>query len=257
MTIEFSCSQCNAELQIRDEDRGKKARCPRCGMIHEVPAANGDAELSRSSSSRSNTATEEPTVYHPGPSPPGPSSPGPSTVETSPYLQWLLKTPDGQIYGPVERTELDAWKQQGRVSAACLVQMQGQTHWQSAVTLYPDLTEWSAQDVDSRGRQRYGHRHWLGTRPPQGRSRDHRGFRRPNNGGAILVMGILGICFVFVPIFALIAWSMGYSERRAINRGDASPQFRWMVDVGYVLGIIGSIMGCLTIFGCCLRINFG
>jgi len=37
MAIEFECPECRATLRVGDEARGKKAQCPQCGKISELP----------------------------------------------------------------------------------------------------------------------------------------------------------------------------------------------------------------------------
>ena len=37
MAIEFECPECRATLRVGDEARGKKAKCPQCGKISELP----------------------------------------------------------------------------------------------------------------------------------------------------------------------------------------------------------------------------
>lgn len=44
MPIEFRCSGCQKLLRTPDESAGKKARCPDCGSIVDVPATGGNAE---------------------------------------------------------------------------------------------------------------------------------------------------------------------------------------------------------------------
>jgi hypothetical protein len=40
MPIELSCSGCGQTLRVADEHAGKMARCPKCGTVVSVPAAN-------------------------------------------------------------------------------------------------------------------------------------------------------------------------------------------------------------------------
>ena len=49
MAIEFECPECRATLRVGDEARGKKAQCPQCGKISELP---------REVASSQSTATE-------------------------------------------------------------------------------------------------------------------------------------------------------------------------------------------------------
>ena len=37
MAIEFECPECRATLRVGDDARGKKAQCPQCGKISELP----------------------------------------------------------------------------------------------------------------------------------------------------------------------------------------------------------------------------
>ncbi len=44
MPIEMSCTGCGQTLRVADEHAGKKARCPACGTIAEVPWAGVEAQ---------------------------------------------------------------------------------------------------------------------------------------------------------------------------------------------------------------------
>jgi len=61
MPIEFRCPECSSLLRTPDQSVGKKAKCPRCGAISEVPSAPADKP----------PAPPEP----PGPSPAPPHDP--------------------------------------------------------------------------------------------------------------------------------------------------------------------------------------
>lgn len=51
MSIEFRCQSCSRILRTPDESAGKKARCPQCGAIVDIPLAS--------------TATDQPAGEHP------------------------------------------------------------------------------------------------------------------------------------------------------------------------------------------------
>ena len=46
MPIEMRCAGCGQTLRVADEHAGKKARCPACGTIAEVPSAPGAEPIS-------------------------------------------------------------------------------------------------------------------------------------------------------------------------------------------------------------------
>ena len=247
MSIVFNCSNCHSELRVEESAAGKRARCPRCGMIHDVPA-DASTESAESIVPAEPEPNEPETVYQP------PSSD--DSFRITGYERWSMKTPDGAVYGPVDRNELDQWATEGRISAACLLQSEGQTHWQSAVTLYPDVAGMASTKPLSTSSPAYSPSStYHSYRDQIGSGRRHPPNVRANNGTAVFVMGVLGIVFVMVPIFALIAWSMGHNERNAIHRRVASPENRWLVDAGYGLGIVGSVIGCLLFFSCCVSIT--
>lgn len=45
MSIEFRCTQCDKLLRTSDDTAGKQAKCPECGTLMTVPAANLSATL--------------------------------------------------------------------------------------------------------------------------------------------------------------------------------------------------------------------
>lgn len=53
--------------------------------------------------------------------------------------QWHVKTSEGADYGPVSRSELDTWCQEGRLDAQCQLLQAGASHWQWATEVYPTL----------------------------------------------------------------------------------------------------------------------
>lgn len=263
MAIEFNCSQCSSELKVRDEDRGKKARCPRCGMIHEVPGGNTasadfvtvedepqpDAQASETDPAEQETVYQDPDVEQ-------------RFRIDDRTGRWSMKTPDGRVFGPVHRTELDEWAAQGRISAQCLVQLDGQSHWQSALVLYPNLANVPVRrrresSVHSRSRSRSrSHSHSRSRHDHVGTQRRRPRQPRPNSGVTVLVLAIVGIFFIMFPVFSLMAWVLGASERRSIEAGEALPSGRWMLDLGYYLGIVLTIIGVVIILGCYAIIPF-
>ena len=221
MTVEFTCRDCQTTLRVGDEHIGKKARCPSCGSIQDVVSS-------------SQQASDE------------------SQSESSSYQgeRWLMRTPDGNEYGPVEKIELDQWVREGRISAHCSLRQENQSQWNPASLVFPSLasaTSAPSPQVSSSGnpfaspmqveRVKYPH---------------SRGFSRDHNGVTIMVLGIVGF-FCFGIVLGPVAWAMGASELKAIKRGEVNPDGQGMVTAGYVLGIIVTCMHLLgLLFYCCI-----
>ncbi len=243
LPIEFSCSQCQCELKVAEAAVGKKARCPRCGMIHDVPkqpaSPSSDTRASQSRSSESPGSLSE-TRYRPN-----------SDMHEKMRIghegsNWSMKTPDGSVYGPVSQVELDSWVSDGRVSSECLVQLEGQSHWQSAIVLYPHLASLkSSVPPQSRNISRPA-------RQPVGTRRRLTRTARANSGVTVFVLSILGFFMLFFPVFHFCGFLLGRSERRGIENGQVSDDSRGWLDAGYALCIIGLCFSGLMFVGCCL-----
>jgi hypothetical protein len=54
--------------------------------------------------------------------------------------QWFVQLPDGQQYGPISRSELDTWVEEGRVDHECQLLQEGWEQWKWADEVYPKLS---------------------------------------------------------------------------------------------------------------------
>ena len=147
-----------------------------------VPRSLDRAEPSGSAG----TATEQPAVPLENPvaastSADAGSLPPPSAPE--PF--WTMKSPDGSVYGPVPRAELETWLAEGRISSQCLLKPEGQSHWQAALSEFPQLAALRPRVTSP---------------PPPLRPRVHRdpAVQIPrltpayeNNGAAIMILGVI------------------------------------------------------------------
>ncbi len=118
MAIVFPCHHCNHRLRVPDDVAGKRIKCPQCQQVLRIPEAS------------------QPPPTDDAKSPPVLPSPADPTQEES-LLQ--LKTPDGSIYGPVSRDEMDQWFQEGRITELCELLDQHGDHWRWANEVYPSL----------------------------------------------------------------------------------------------------------------------
>jgi DNA-directed RNA polymerase subunit RPC12/RpoP len=159
-TVEASCSHCAGKFRLPETAAGKKIRCPKCKEPMAVPAlaekpksapAEGLKSTWRASAAATNTTSPAPPVEKA----PVSISPPAATFSAAPAAAtplrkkvadqvgelWFFRDEQGETSGPLERKTLDAWKQEGRVTADCQVLRHGSDQWQWASDLYADLED--------------------------------------------------------------------------------------------------------------------
>lgn len=70
-------------------------------------------------------------------------------------------------------------------------------------------------------------------------------FVEPHRGALILIFGLIGL--LACQPFSIAAWLMGGSDMKKIRAGQMDPAGESLTQVGYILGIIGSIIFAITI----------
>jgi hypothetical protein len=99
--IDLVCTGCGGGLRVADDSAGRRIRCPQCHDIVYVPVEGRASEPQE--------------------------------------LTWRMRLPNGDQYGPVSRSELDAWVAEGRVTGACQLLCEGSNRWRWAGEIYPEL----------------------------------------------------------------------------------------------------------------------
>ncbi len=84
---------------------------------------------------------------------------------------------------------------------------------------------------------------------------DRRRYREPHRGVLILVLGICGL--LVCGFCGIAAWIMGGSDLAAMKAGRMDPSGRDMTQIGYILGIISSILMLLVLGVWCLFFMIG
>ena len=74
--------------------------------------------------------------------------------------------------------------------------------------------------------------------------------REPHRATLILVLGILSL-MACAPL-GIGAWMMGSSDLAAMRAGRMDPSGRDMTQIGYILGIVGTVLFALSLAGVCL-----
>lgn len=271
MTHELACPACGRSLEVPELPAGARIRCPACSHVFErEPAARlattGSATTgnatTRGTAPGVSTGTKGPTSYRAptlalGPSPTTPPSiqaaseptnrtsaapQGPAT--TAP--RWQLRTPEGLVFGPVDRPQLDQWVREGRVTADCQVREESSTFWQAADAVYPILTERTPTDaaspLNSPRTATAGPVAMMSAAPPGLVASGQAGqaLLRPHRGPLILTLSIVGL-LVQCPIFSVLAWVMGSSDLEEIYVGRMDPEGLKATRAGRMLGMIMSL----------------
>jgi hypothetical protein len=215
---------------VADEHAGQQARCPVCSREYTVPTAdNTRSEASAESLVDSTTTASEVT---------------PQPVDTS---RWSLKTPEGAIYGPVDRASLDGWLADGRIASDCYLAEGNSGSWRRAVEVYPQLGSQPAAAPISRQEPAnpFSDNPRHSTVGYQGVGSNT--YLRPHRGGLILALGILG--FMTCQILGVIAWIMGSSDLQEIRAGNMDPEGEGLTQAGTVLGMISAVLMAVVLVG--------
>ena len=216
MSIDTICQGCARKLRVADKFAGKKARCPDCKTVYVVPAKRESSHEVREETPASSVSPE----------------------------QWTLRTETGDEYGPVAKSVLDAWLSQGRITSRCFVRREDSSSYQPAAAIYSSLQGSSPSPAQ---RNPYV--------APQAspQSMNAGAHVTPHRGGVVLALGICALVFnlCLVPCIGglpgIIAWYMGNSDLKAMNRGDMDPEGRGLTQVGMTLGIINIALSVLCL----------
>lgn len=198
MPIEITCTGCGRTLRVSDADVGKQARCPACNTISQIGAP----------------AAHDAATRKVGADPP-------------PVDDWYFAIPEGQVYGPIRKFELDQWVREGRVSADCRVRVGSNGVWTSAVDHYPEIAR---------------------TLPPAPAP------RRPHRGALILVLGVLS--WFACPVFGVAAWIMGANDLAAMREGQMDRSDSGITYAGVLIGAIHVVLIFLVLVGILLFAMF-
>jgi hypothetical protein len=215
MPIETICQTCARKLRVADEYAGKRARCPQCNTIYIVPGTPA-------------AVTNDLVQTHYAPRPDSD--------------KWQVRTPDGRVYGPVLKRELDEWVSEGRVPAEAYLQRESDPTWQPATALYPHLQSGSGLQasnnpfVDSPAASPFVAQGAMG--------------HKPHRGATILVLALLS--FLCCPLLAPVAWIMGHSDLREMRAGQMDASGLPLTQAGMILGIISTILSALGLAAVCL-----
>ena len=218
MPIETICKGCARKLRVDDEYAGRRARCPHCRTIYDVPPSTARTVPSDSSSVAASND------------------------------QWYVRTADGAQYGPVPLAELATWVREGRVTASSEVRLAREANWRPATEQFPVLVPGSHGGQSPVGESPFAQE--TATHHPVAQAtvtqRADNPYTAPrthavsqHRGGLILTLGILGL--VCCQLAAPFAWRMGYTDLAAMRDGRMDRAGEGMTKAGMILGIAGTL----------------
>jgi hypothetical protein len=210
MAIDSICAKCGKQLRVADEHAGQQARCPNCQTIYTVPQLGAAAALAA-------------------------VSPGGKFPDS-----WQMKTPEGLVYGPVVKAELDRWLEQGRITPRCQILQEGEQQWHWAAEVYQELRDAAPMAPV----QQTGQIQPYAPMAPPGTGAY---YPQAHRGVLVLVLAILGYvsCCFAVSIIAIVLGMIDLGEMKA---GRMDPAGRPITIVGIILAAVW-IVGNLCYVG--------
>lgn len=231
MPIETICKGCARKLRVADEHAGRKARCPHCKTVYDVPIPSELSSRYASSQDRESLRSEAASV---------------GSIDSA--AMWEMRTADGAVYGPVSRNELDEWYRDGRIPPDAELLRQGSTSWVRATAVYADLSGGGVSSSNPFGSNVAPQTAVGGSGPYQLRQPTRGYSGAPHRGGLVLTFGILSWvlcvfnCFIINVGFAIAAWTMGRADLAAMREGRMDPSGQSLTQAGVTLGMVNIIV---------------
>jgi hypothetical protein len=233
MAIESPCPGCGVVLAVPDETAGKQARCPECSATFVVPqkshvsrskpadtaaATPQDAsqDEARNAALASAEAALEPEI--------------PVAIAAPPdRRQWWLKTPQGAVYGPISKEQLDIWCEEGRVADDCQLKHEEELAWRDAILEYPQISHEEPPPTPSQTP-------FIPTLEPSAPVRPT--VILPHRGVIVIALGAASWITVVCPVFGVVAWNMGNRDLELMYAGQMDASGMRMTHLGRMLGLI-------------------
>jgi predicted Zn finger-like uncharacterized protein len=263
MSTILDCPSCTRKLRVSEDLLGQRVKCPTCGGTFDAALSNHADGASPSAESRERERPEAaPERTEPIWPPPLPS---PEASSSAPPLPPATPPPDPQptITVPI-KLSIDDFDKPGRpagmapplppvANAPGSPQRTGERRTDFRRCPFCDerisadsrRCRYCGEDLDEENEFDLEHRF---------------GVRRdcePHRGTLILVLGVVSIVIHILGVpLGLPAWIMGSRDLKKMDRGDMDPAGRGTTQAGYICGIIGTLLGALTLLGCVAYIGF-
>jgi predicted Zn finger-like uncharacterized protein len=262
MSTILDCPSCTRKLRVSDDLLGQRVKCPTCGGTfdaafsnHAAGAAPASPPFQESFPAPSPPQREEPfpkvpplplpeaSFPPPPPLPPATPSPDPQPTITVPIKLSIDEfdkpgRPAGMAPPAPPRSDTDQ-SLPPRRSGERRSDFRRCPFCDERINADSRRCRYCGEDIDEENefdlQRRFGVR------------RDC----EPHRGTLILVLGVVSIVIHILGVpLGLPAWIMGARDIKKMDRGDMDPSGRGTTQAGYICGIIGTLLGALTVLGC-------
>ena len=224
MPIDFQCSNCGQKLRVADSNAGKRAKCPRCQteLLVPSPVVAPAAALSATPAAAAGSGN------------------------------WHVKTSDGTHFGPVSRSELNEWLQEGRLDSETQLLQEGWDQWKWANEVFPSLDAQhngggAANPFDFGNAAPSNSNPYAPTYAATGFggagvTGGYGGTVKPHRGSTIMTLGILSFFINPCLIISILAWTWGNQDLQEMRLGRMDRSGESQTRTGRMCGIISLCM---------------
>ena len=175
-------------------------------------------------------------------------------VRKPPTKKWYVHTSGGDEFGPVDRSEIDQWVEEGRIEADDQLLRDGWDEWKWAQEVFPQHFDGEIEDEEDDNPFNFGeskggyssHSNYGGAVSSRGGGGGG-GYQRPDRGSTILMLGI--VSFVFNPVFimSIVTIMMANADLAAMRRGDMNRAGEGNTKMGKMFAMISAGLGIAAI----------
>lgn len=238
MAIDTQCSGCNKTLRVADDCVGRKARCPNCGTIYIVRHTDSIGQQSKGADQQPSDVDHRfvDTTY---------AENTPSHAGQAPLISYMVRVPNGDVFGPADAPTIFDWIQQGRLDDRCHARKEGDEQWIG-------LNAWRLLQKKEAAAEN------IFANSPQSLIAPRSSNQSATNGNAgrgtaVLILGILSwlLCFSLIGgvVCAAIAIPLGFGELKRIREGASPASEKSLVMIGMGLSIANLAVSVLTFVG--------
>jgi predicted Zn finger-like uncharacterized protein len=205
----ITCSGCNSKIRVPDSAAGKRVKCPKCATLIPIPEAEKTQESAQPEAEPQEAPQE---------------SPDPDAFSTTP-------SSSGSKPPPIKKQR------------ASWLDEDGDEEEDDDEPKPPPKRRREYDDDDDDPPRKSRKRKDRDEDYDIAKDRDI----KPHRGTLVLILGLIGLIgglvFFFPAVLGIVAWVMGHSDLREMKSGRMDTEGESNTYVGYILGIISTVIG--------------